>query len=168
MRVQTVQVGNQRAGCRDAAGESSSVHSTDAGVPEFAALAQFAAHEEQLFAGMRVHVAEEQPQIRKFLPIIAGHFFQKGALAVDDLIVRKRQNEIFVEGVDHREGEFVVMILAVNRIEREIPQRIVHPAHVPFQIEAKAADIGGRETAGHAVDSSAIIRAPGWRCEALR
>ena len=42
--------------------------------PEFAALAEFAAHEKQLLAGMREHVAEKQPQIREFLPSSPGIF----------------------------------------------------------------------------------------------
>ena len=36
-----------------------------------------------------------------------------------------------------------MVILAVNGIFSEIVQGIVHPAHVPFHAESKAANIGG-------------------------
>ena len=58
--------------------------------PEFVALGQLAAHEQQFLAGVRVHVAEKQTQVCKLLPVVARHFFQQGALAVDDFIMRER------------------------------------------------------------------------------
>ena len=63
-------------------------------------------------------------------------------------IVRKRQNEVFVERVDHRKRELVVMMLAVNRVVLKITQRVIHPAHVPFQIEAQPAVIRGARYRG--------------------
>jgi hypothetical protein len=42
-------------------------------VVPFVALAEFAAHEEQLFAGMPVHPRQEHPKIGELLPFVAGH-----------------------------------------------------------------------------------------------
>ena len=122
-------------------GEASSDHSTIARFPEFVPRPKLAAHEKQLLAGMREMIAEEKPQIREFLPVVARHFLEQRALPVDHFVVRQRQNEIFVERVEHRESQLAVVMLPVERIERDISQRVVHPAHVPFQIEAQPADV---------------------------
>ena len=52
------------------------------------ALPEFPSHEEELFAGMAVHIAKEQTEIGEPLPVLSGHFPQEGPLAVDDLIMR--------------------------------------------------------------------------------
>ena len=84
--------------------------------------------------------------------------------AVHHLVVRQRQDEILGEGVEQPEGQLVVMIVAMDRILLHVVQRVVHPAHVPFVAEAEAAvDRRRGVTPGHAVDSSAIISAPGQR-----
>ena len=87
-----------------------------AAFPKFVARSEFAAHEEQLFAGMREHVAEEQTQVGEFLPVVARHFGEQRVFAVDHFIVRKRQNEILAEGVQQRKGQVVVVELAMDGI----------------------------------------------------
>ena len=82
------------------------------------------------------------------LPHVAGHFVKQRILAVDDFVVGKGQNEIFAEGVEQRKSDFVVFVLAVDGIGGKIFQRVVHPAHVPFEAEAEAAEIGGAGDAG--------------------
>jgi hypothetical protein len=62
-------------------------------------LSDFAPHEQQLLAGLHVHIAKEQPEIRPSLPRVTGHLAQEGALPVHHLVVRKRQHETFVEHV---------------------------------------------------------------------
>src|SRR5205807_4258215 len=57
--------------------------------------------------------------------------------------MRKGQHEIFGERVDEGEGDFVVLVFAVNGIGRKIFECVVHPAHVPFETEAEAAEIDG-------------------------
>ena len=59
-------------------------------------LAEVAAHEQQLLAGMRPHVAVEQPQVGELLPQVAGHLVEQRALAVHDFVVRQRQDEVLV------------------------------------------------------------------------
>src|SRR5271156_6528231 len=55
--------------------------------------------------------------------------------------MRKRQHEIFAVCVHQTEGEIAMMIAAENRIEAEVIEGIMHPAHVPFEAEAETADI---------------------------
>ena len=66
-------------------------------VSPLAHLAEFAAHEEQFLAGLRVHVSEQQAQVGELLPFVAGHLADQRSLAVNDFVVRKRQHEIFRE-----------------------------------------------------------------------
>src|SRR3981081_4183939 len=53
----------------------------------------------------------------------------------------QRQNEIFVERIEHAKGKQVVLILAMNWIVLEIGQRVMHPAHVPFQAEPETTEM---------------------------
>ncbi len=56
-----------------------------------------------------------------------------------NLIMGERQHEVFREGVKQPEGHLVVMMLPVDRLARHIGERVMHPAHVPFEAEAEAA-----------------------------
>src|SRR5262245_32132611 len=57
--------------------------------------------------------------------------------------MRKRQNKVLIVMVQHRKGEIVLMVLSINWIAREVLQRVVHPAHVPFEREAKTSKVWG-------------------------
>ncbi len=105
-------------------------------------LCELAAHEQELLAGVSPHVAVESAQVREPLPAVAGHPAEQRALAVNDLVVREGQHEVLVPGVDHREGELVVVEAAVHRLLREVLEGVVHPAHVPLEAEAEAAEVG--------------------------
>jgi hypothetical protein len=84
-----------------------------------------------------------QPQVGELLPQVARHLVEQRALPVHDLVVREGEHEVFVEGVDQAERQLVVVILAMHRIVPHVAERVVHPAHVPFQAEAEAAQVGG-------------------------
>jgi hypothetical protein len=129
-------------------------------VRELRPLRELAAHEQQLLARMRPHEAEVRAQRREPLPRVAGHFRGERALAVHDLVVRQRQHEALGERIDEPERHPVVVIAAMDRVFVQIRERVVHPAHVPFEIEAEAAVAGRRGHARHAVDSSAIVTTP--------
>ena len=51
-------------------------------------LAEFAAHEHQLLAGMGKHEGVIGAQIGEALPVVAGHAAQNRAFAVHDLVMR--------------------------------------------------------------------------------
>src|SRR5437667_7498168 len=101
----------------------------------FAPLAELAAHEQKLFAGMRPHVGIERAQVRELLPFLAGHLIEQRALHMYDFVVRERENEVFAPRVEQTESERVVIAGTKEWIGLKILERVVHPAHVPFEIE---------------------------------
>ena len=118
----------------------------------------------QLLAGVGPHEGEEGAQVGQLLPAVTGHLAQQRALAVDDLVVADRQDEVLAPGVHQRERHLVVVVLPVDRLVGDVGQRVVHPAHVPLQPEAQAAQVrrpgdarpgrgllGDRDDAGHAL-----------------
>ena len=78
-----------------------------------------------------------------------------------DLVVRERQHEVLGEGVQHREGEQVVLPPAVDGSSWTYCEHVVHPAHVPLVGEPEPAEMRRPAHAGHAVDSSAAVIVPG-------
>src|SRR6516225_3106549 len=107
----------------------------------FVPLAEFVAHEDQLLAWLQEHISEEQTQVSEFAPVIPGHFGEQRTFAIDDLVMRERQDEVLVKGVGCAEGQLIVMILAKNRIFFEIAERVVCKSHVPFESESQTAHI---------------------------
>src|SRR3984893_4298322 len=114
-----------------------------ASLTKFAALPELLAHEEKLLAGMAILIGVEETQGGEVLPHVAGHLVEERVFAVDDFVVRERQDEVFRKRVEQREGELVLVVFAVDGVVGEISERVVHPAHVPFETEAEAAEIGG-------------------------
>jgi len=114
-----------------------------AGFRPFTALREFLPHEKKLLAGMRVLICEKQAEVCILLPHIARHLVEKGVFSVNDFVMGKGQHEILGEGVDEGKGDLVVLVFAVDGIGRKILERVIHPAHVPFETEAEAAEIGG-------------------------
>src|SRR2546429_2308822 len=130
-------------------------------VPPFVFLAELSAHEQKLLAGMAEHETVIGAQICKALPFVARHAAEDGALAVHDLVMGERQDEIFGERVVQAEQDLTVMMLAVNRIPADVFERIVHPSHIPLVAESQPAPVD--RTIGQAVDSSAAVVALGKR-----
>ena len=110
-------------------------------VVPLAPLADLAAHEEELLAGMPVHVGQQRPQRRVLLPGVARQLVEQRPLPVHDLVVGKRQDEVFAERVQHRERDVVVVPLPVDRVLVGVVQHVVHPAHVPLVGEAQTAQV---------------------------
>ena len=55
---------------------------------------KFAAHKNQLFSGMGIHIRHICTQIGKLIVIVTRHLFNKRAFAMYHLVVRQRQNKI--------------------------------------------------------------------------
>ena len=108
-------------------------------VPPFVFLAELAAHEQQLLAGVAEHEAVIGAQIGEALPFVAGHAAKDRALAVHDLVMGERQNEILGKSVMQAEQDLTVMMLAVDRVLADVFERVVHPSHVPLVAEAQPA-----------------------------
>ena len=90
------------------------------GFAPFVALAKLLTHEKELFAGMGVLIRKEKAETGELLPHVTGHFVEKRVFAMNDFIMGEGKKEIFSEGIKQREGELVVLVLAMNRIVRKI------------------------------------------------
>ena len=108
-------------------------------VVPFAHLRKFAAHEQQLFAGMAEHEAQISAHVGELLPSVTGHLAQQRAFAMHHFVMRNRQHEVLAEGVAQAKRHFALMVLAMHRVARHVLQRVVHPAHVPFVVKAQSA-----------------------------
>ena len=117
------------------------------GVP-LARLPELLAHEQELLARVPPHEAVERAGVGEALPFVARHFADDRAFAVHDLVVRDRQHEVLAEGIKKTEGHLVVAPAAVDRVARNVVERVVHPAHVPLEAEAETAVVGRPRDAG--------------------
>ena len=106
-------------------------------------LAQLRTHERELLARMGEQVRRKRAHPRQLLPVVARHLAAKRALHVHDLVMRDRQDEILRKGVHQRERDVLVVELAEPGVELQIVAHVVHPAHVPLEVEAEAAILGG-------------------------
>src|SRR4030095_6312351 len=116
-------------------------------VMPLAPLPDLAAHEEELLARVRPHERVERTKIRKLLPLVTGHPGEERTLAMHDLVVRERQHEVLRPGVQEAEGQLVVAMLPVHRIEAHIVEDVVHPPQVPLEPDTETAEV--RRTRDH-------------------
>src|SRR5262249_40542964 len=107
----------------------------------FVLLAELAAHEQERLAGVTEHEAVISAQIGKALPFIARHAPENRTLAVHNLVMGERQDEVLEERVVQAEKDLAVMMLAVDRIFADVFERVVHPPHVPLVAEPETAPI---------------------------
>src|SRR4029077_15353407 len=132
----------------------------------FALLAKLTAHEQQFLAWMAKHEAVIGAQVGKLLPAITRHPAQQRAFSVHNLVMAQRQDEIFTEGIEQTERDVAVMPAPKQWIVLHVAQRVVHPPHVPFIAEAKAADICRPRHAGPGRRLLRNRRRPGMLAEA--
>ena len=105
----------------------------------FTELADFISHKIQFFAWMCIHVHIQRTRLWEFVFIVAAHFLHDRCFAVNNFIVRQREQETGIIVVHHGECQFVIVFRTVFRCGTEVIQRIVHPSHIPFIIKTKAA-----------------------------
>lgn len=89
------------------------------GVP-FTALTKFATHEQEHLTREKPLITKESAEIGEATPVISGHAGKQGAFAVDDFIVGKREDKVFVMMIKHRESEIVLVVLAMDRVAAEV------------------------------------------------
>ena len=102
-------------------------------------LADLVAHKVELGTGMRHLVEGQRAQAGKLTPPVARHAADERALAVHDLVVAQRANEVLGKGVHDGEREQPVVAGAPRKIGLHVVKGVVHPAHVPLVVEAQAA-----------------------------
>ncbi len=120
-----------------------------------AELAHLLAHKEQLFAGVGHHVAVEGAQVGELGVIVARHLVDEAALAVHHLVVADRQHKVLTEGVEEAEGHLLVVAGPEERIGAHVADHVVHPAHVPLEVEAEPAVLRGL---GHQRPGGGLLR----------
>ncbi len=98
----------------------------------FTSLRKLVAHKQQFLTGEGPHPAVVGAQVGKLLPRIARHAVENRFLAVHHFIVRQRQDKVLGVVVQHAEGQLIVVMLAINRIQFHVVQCVVHPAEVPL------------------------------------
>ena len=69
-------------------------------------------------------------------------------LAVNDLVMREREDIVLGKGIHHRETELIVMPCPRIRVSREIIEGIMHPAHIPLMCKAETAFLDGMRYLG--------------------
>jgi hypothetical protein len=109
----------------------------------FTPLTKFHPHEDGFLARVGPHVCEEGTHISKFEFITARHLVEQMALAVHHLIVAERQHEVFGVVIPDGKSDIALVELAEPMVKLEVIEHVVHPAHVPLQIEAQAPHGGG-------------------------
>ena len=102
-------------------------------------MAEFVAHEVELFAGVRVLECIGEAEVCKFLPVVTWHLAEHGTFAVYHFVMAENLYEIFRISIDHAEGELVVVVLAVDGLVLDVAEEVIHPAHVPLVVEAETA-----------------------------
>lgn len=102
-------------------------------------LGKFTSHEEQFLSRVGEHKGVVATEIGKFLPRVSGHLVQEGTFAMDNFIVRQRQDKIFVETIEHAESQVVMMMCPVDGLFVHVFQGIVHPTHVPLEPKTESA-----------------------------
>src|ERR1700733_14955664 len=75
----------------------------------FPRLREFAAHEQKLLARMAEHEAVIGAQVCKTLPVVAGHAPEDRTLAVNDFVMRQRQDEVFRKRIMQAKQDIAVM-----------------------------------------------------------
>ena len=63
----------------------------------------------------------------------------QNVLSMHDLVVADGQDKILAERVEEAEGDLAVVARTEERVSLHVAEHIVHPAHVPLEVEAKAA-----------------------------
>ena len=99
-------------------------------------LAEFAAHEESLFSRPGPLQGQKRPQVGQAVRLVGQiHLVGKGALPVNDFVMGKDQDEILGILVVAAMVDRPKLMLPVPRGSLEEFQHVMHPAHVPLEME---------------------------------
>ena len=101
-------------------------------------LSEILSHKQKLFARVGGHIPIRQPQLCQLLLRCARHFPVHRPLSMYYLVMGKYKYKIFRIVIYHTERKHPVPSLAVKRVRPYIFQIVVHPAHIPLQVKAKA------------------------------
>ena len=106
-------------------------------------LRELLTHEHQLLAGVCHHIGEESSERSESQFSRTAHLVDHGAFSVNHFVVGYRQNVVLRESVVERECHKVMVIVSPFGVHGHISEHIVHPAHVPLEVESETSDICG-------------------------
>ena len=78
----------------------------------------------------------QRTQAGELTPLVSGHSTDKRAFPINDLVMRQGQHEVLVERVHNRERQHAVVTGTPWKVRLHVVQRIIHPAHIPFEMES--------------------------------
>ena len=99
-------------------------------------LSEILSHKEQLLSGVAYHKEVCRLKIPELLLPASRHFLNHGTFQMHHLVMGKHQNELLRIGIAHAEGQLIMMIVSIHGIFLHIAQEIMHPSHIPFEVEA--------------------------------
>ena len=102
-------------------------------------LGEFRAHEGELLARMGDHVCHEGTVAVELAVVLTRHLVEERLLAVDHFVMGNRQDEVLAPGVVQGEDQFAVDISAEDGVGLEVFEFVVHPSHVPLEVETETA-----------------------------
>ncbi len=85
---------------------------------------------------------------------------RESIFTVDHFIMRQRQDEVFSVVVEHPEGQFIVMILTINRVELHVVRGCHASSRGSTCTRSPDRPYPADEKRRKSVDSSAIVTAP--------
>ena len=104
-------------------------------------LRNFVTHKVELTARVRHLVERKRAHARKLTPVIARLPADKRTFTVHNLIVRKRQNKVFVKLIHRSKRKQVMRTTTERKVALNVMQCVVHPAHIPLKVEAQTANL---------------------------
>lgn len=105
----------------------------------FSTLAELHAHEDRFLAGMGPHVGKQGTRVGVLLPVISWHLVKQMTLAVYDFVVTEGKHKVFGVRIPDRKRDVVLVKLSEPWVQLKVIEHVVHPTHVPFQVEPKSA-----------------------------
>ena len=95
------------------------------------------AHEIQLLAWVCHMIHGKCSHPGELAPHVARHPANQRLLPMYHLIVGQRQNIILTVCICHGKSHLVVIIFPIDEICAHVVQSIIHPSHVPFEVESQ-------------------------------
>src|SRR4029453_338678 len=61
---------------------------------------------------------------------------------MDNLVMTKHQDKVFLKSIDHRKGDHPLMIAPIDRLFANVSKTVLHPPHVPLEAEPEPSRVG--------------------------
>ena len=102
-------------------------------------LCNLIAHEVELSARVCHLIERKGTHAGKLAPPIARHTGNEAALTMNHLIMAQRKHKVLVELIHGGKRQKAMVTGAEGEVRLAIMQRVIHPSHIPLQMEPKTA-----------------------------